>query len=97
MGIDFTVIFLVDHHHGSQGAGSQAVDALEGKDQIFRRFPGFHLQPVLEIVDNSGASPHMTCRSKADLDDMFSPGLETEGLVERSHFVNIRKRDIETF
>jgi hypothetical protein len=98
-GFDLTVLIFPKYFYRSpswsQGTGPQTVDTIESAGLCGPS--GFHLQPVLKIVENSGASSHMARCSQAHLNGMFSLGLKAEGLIESGHFVNACKGDVKAF
>ena len=88
LGIHLGMYFPVHGHDRRQSAGAEARDRFERKEAVVRCL-FLPVQPEVfidRIIDRPGLA-HMTRRTRADLDDMLSLGLQRKILVECRHTV----------
>ena len=83
-------IFLVDLHHGGRAAGAQAFHGGEGEQPVLRRFPFLDRELGAEPPEQALGPGHMAGDIAADLQVVFSHGLQVEHRIKSSYGFDAR-------
>jgi hypothetical protein len=92
---DFAVQIIPHRDHRGQPAAAEAMHLLKSEFQVLCRLSTLDPQPSLELLEDLDAALNVASCSHANSDRMFSPGFETESLVESSDTVSSAERDTE--
>ena len=82
----------IDDDDRPEGAGSEAIDRLEGELPVGGRLAGLDAQLALELIDHPRRTANVTRRAEAGGNDVPAPGLQREAAVERRDAVDVHQR-----
>ena len=68
-----------------KGAGTQAVNQLNGEEAVRGDYPRFDAELLDSLVKQESGTTHVTGCSHTERQNVFSNGLKAERLVERSY------------